>query len=87
MQASDKAGNEERKKLGLEALYTDGWQAPPHYDTATKRLEWGLRLRDEAGQKNVNYTSRILGRGGVMTATLVSDTESLGQNTDAFKRS
>ncbi|MDR0216856.1 MAG: DUF2167 domain-containing protein [Comamonas sp.] len=86
MQASDKAGNEERKKLGLEALYTDGWQVPPHYDTATKRLEWGLRLRDEAGEKNVNYTSRILGRGGVMTATLVSDTESLGKNTDEFKK-
>ena len=64
MQDGDKAGNEERKKLGLEALYTDGWQVPPHYDTSTKRLEWGLRLRDEAGEKNVNYTSRILGRGG-----------------------
>ena len=86
MQDSDKAGNEERKKLGLEALYTDGWQVAPHYDTSTKRLEWGLRLRDEAGEKNVNYTSRILGRGGVMTATLVSDTDTLTQNTDQFKK-
>ena len=86
MKASDKAGNDERKKLGLAALYTDGWQVPPHYDTATKRLEWGLRLRDEDGDKNVNYTSRILGRSGVMSATLVSDTESLAKNTDEFKK-
>lgn len=86
MQSSDKAGNEQRKKLGLEALYTDGWQVPPHYDTATKRLEWGLRLRGETGEKNVNYTSRILGRSGVMTATLVSDTATLAQNTEEFKK-
>jgi hypothetical protein len=58
----------------------------PHYDTATKRLEWGLRLRGESGEKNVNYTSRILGRSGVMTATLVSDTATLAQNTDEFKK-
>ena len=86
MQASDEAGNKERKRLGLEALYTDGWQVPPHYDTGTKRLEWGLRLRDEHGDKNVNYTSRILGRSGVMSATLVSDTETLAKNTDEFKK-
>lgn len=86
MQAGDKAGNEQRKKLGLEALYTEGWQVTPHYDTNTKRLEWGLRLRDESGAKNVNYTSRILGREGVMSATLVSDTETLAQNTAEFQK-
>ena len=86
MQSGDKAGNEQRKKLGLEALYPDGWQVPPHYDPATKRLEWGLRLRGESGEKNVNYTSRILGRSGVMTATLVSDTATLAQNTEEFKK-
>ena len=86
MQAGDKAGNEQRKKLGLEALYTEGWQVTPHYDSNTKRLEWGLRLRDESGAKNVNYTSRILGREGVMTATLVSDTETLAQNTAEFQK-
>ena len=86
MQSGDKAGNEQRKKLGLEALYTEGWQVTPHYDTNTKRLEWGLRLRDESGAKNVNYTSRILGREGVMTATLVSDTETLAQNTAEFQK-
>ena len=86
MQAGDEAGNKERKKLGLEALYTEGWQVQPHYDESTRRLEWGLRLRDESGQRNVNYTSRILGRTGVMSATLVSDTDALNKNTDEFKK-
>lgn len=86
MQSGDEAGNKERKKLGLGALYTEGWQVTPHYDTDTKRLEWGLRLRDESGERNVNYTARILGRSGVMSATLVSDTETLAKNTDEFKK-
>lgn len=86
MQSGDEAGNKERKKLGLEALYTEGWQVAPHYDTGTRRLEWGLRLRDESGQRNVNYTARILGRSGVMSAILVSDTETLTSNTEEFKK-
>lgn len=86
MKASDAAGNKERKNLGLPALYTEGWAVEPHYDSATRRLEWGLRLRDEEGDRNVNYTSRILGRSGVMSVTLVSDTESLAKNTDEFKK-
>ena len=34
----------------------------------------------------MNYTSRILGRTGVMSATLVSDTDALNKNTDEFKK-
>jgi uncharacterized membrane-anchored protein len=81
----DESGNEERKQLGLSALYTDGWQVAPHYDAETKRLEWGVRLRSEDGSMNINYSSRILGRTGVMDAVLVSDTETLASNTQAFK--
>lgn len=86
MQADDKESNKERQRLGLEAVYTEGWEVPPHYDESTRRLEWGLRLRDESGQRNVNYTSRILGRTGVMSATLVSDVDTLGQDTQEFKK-
>ncbi len=86
MLEGDVESNKERKKLGLDAMYTDGWQVEPHYDTATKRLEWGVRLRDESGGKVINYTSRILGRSGVMSATLVADSETLAQDTQAFKQ-
>ena len=66
-------------------LSTEGWQVPPHYDISTKRLEWGLKLRDDNGKYIVNYTTRLLGRTGVMRVVLVSDPESLASDTIAFK--
>lgn len=85
LQASDKPANEERKRLGLRPLYTDGWAVAPHYDGATKRLEWGMRLRTAEGRSLVNYTIRLLGRQGVMHAILVSDPESLDREIVEFK--
>ena len=84
LKKNDGPGNEERKRLGMEAIYTDGWHVPPHYDPATKRLEWGMRLRDEKGGIHVNYTSRLLGRTGVMSAVLVSSPQSLDADMKAF---
>ena len=84
LKKSDGPGNEERKRLGMEAIYTDGWHVPPHYDSGTKRLEWGMRLRDEKGGIHVNYTSRLLGRSGVMSAVLVSSPQSLAEDMKEF---
>lgn len=81
---SDERGNEERRRLGMSAIFTDGWHVPPHYDSATKRLEWGLRLRDEKGRMNVNYTSRLLGRTGVMSAVLVTSPQTLNDDMKVF---
>lgn len=85
LKKSDGPGNEERKRLGLEALYTDGWQVAPHYDADTRRLEWGMRLRTAGGQYVVNYSSRLLGRSGVMRAILVADPDTLEADTQQFK--
>jgi uncharacterized membrane-anchored protein len=85
LKESDEPSNEERKRLGMPALYTDGWQVPPHYDPDTKRLEWGMRLRTEGGQYTINYTSRLLGRSGVMSAVLVADLQALSKDTQQFK--
>ena len=85
LKRSDGPENQERKRLGLEALYTDGWQVPPHYDSATRRLEWGMRLRSERGEYVVNYSSRLLGRSGVMSAILVSDPRTLDADMQQFK--
>jgi uncharacterized membrane-anchored protein len=84
LQSSDGPANEERKRLGIPALYTEGWYTPPHYDTDTKRLEWGLKLRSE-GQTVLNYTIRLLARTGVMNATLVSSPETLDADVRTFK--
>ncbi len=81
----DGPANEERKRLGFPALYTEGWYIPPHYDPQTKRLEWGVKLRSE-GQTVLNYTIRLLGRTGVMSATLVSSPETLDKDVASFKQ-
>jgi len=80
----DAPGNDERKRLGMAPVFTDGWQFPPHYDADTKRLEWGMRLRDERGDMHINYTSRLLGRRGVMSAVLVSSPRTLNEDVKSF---
>jgi uncharacterized membrane-anchored protein len=84
LKKGDGPGNDERKRLGMEPIHTDGWQVPPHYDAATQRLEWGMRLRDGQGGLHVNYTSRLLGRSGVMSAVLVSAPQTLAEDIKAF---
>src|SRR6185295_12497660 len=84
LKKGDAPGNEERKRLGMSPIYTDGWHVPPHYDSNTKRLEWGMRLRDEKGGLHVNYTSRLLGRSGVMSTILVSSPQTLNEDMKAF---
>lgn len=85
LKESDGLGNEERKRLGMRPLFTDGWQVTPHYDIETKRLEWGVRLRTDKDEKLVNYTSRLLARTGVMSAVLVSEPQSLDADIRDFK--
>jgi uncharacterized membrane-anchored protein len=77
--------NEERKRRGIETLVLEDWFVIPHYDVQTKRLEWGTRLRQASGGVTVNYSIRLLGRGGVMSAVLVSDPTSLDKDVKTFK--
>lgn len=83
---SDGPSNEERKKQGLPELFTDGWSVPPHYDSATKRLEWGLRLHaSDDNTPVINYTVRVLGRKGYERVVLVSSPETLDKDVAEFK--
>lgn len=86
LKASDAGANDERRKRGLTEIYTDGWHIPPHYDVATKHLEWALRLRSPDSQEpTINYTVRLLGRSGYESAVLVSSPETLDSDVKAFK--
>lgn len=86
MKEGDGPANEERRKLGMSELYTDGWHIAPHYDSATKHLEWALRLRTPgSSEPTINYTVRLLGRSGYESATLVSDPATLDADVKAFK--
>jgi uncharacterized membrane-anchored protein len=78
------AGNEERKAQGLGPLTVVGWAVPPHYDPATHNLEYGITLGDGSGS-NVNYHMRMLGRRGVMDATLLTSAQTLQSDLIAFR--
>ncbi|SDP69614.1 Uncharacterized membrane-anchored protein [Rhodoferax sp. OV413] len=86
LKSSDEPGNQERRKRGMSELFTEGWYIPPHYDTATKHLEWALRLRaSDSNAPIINYTVRLLGRSGYESAILVSRPETLETDVKSFK--
>jgi uncharacterized membrane-anchored protein len=84
MKDGDADQNEARKEQGLEPLTTVGWAVPPHYDKATKNLEYGVTLSSPSGQ-NINYHLRILGRRGVMDAALVTSADTLQADLAEFR--
>lgn len=77
--------NDERRRRGWATMEIVGWEHPPHYDETTQNLEWAIRGESE-GQLIVNYNTRILGRKGVMEASLVVDPEDLSTTLPKFKQ-
>lgn len=76
--------NEERKKRGWAVLDIIGWQQVPHYDTNTNNLEWAIRGQS-ASDQIINYNTKLLGRKGVMSVTLVCDPSKLAANITDYK--
>jgi uncharacterized membrane-anchored protein len=85
MRDATEQGNDARRKNGWSELHVVGWRYPPHYDTATKRLEWALDLKDGTGQVSTNFQTRVLGRRGVTNFTLVTGPETLDADIAEFK--
>lgn len=79
MLASLRKGTEEsnvyRKSQGWPELKILGWAQTPAYDAQTHNLVWAVRCSSE-GQECVNHNTRLLGRGGVMSANLVASQDS-----------
>jgi uncharacterized membrane-anchored protein len=72
------AANAERRKRGWDEMQVLGWQTPPHYDAQTNRLEWAVQGKDvRTNETVVNFNTRLLGRGGVMSATLITAPDQL----------
>ena len=65
-------GNVERRRRGWEELEIGGWVRPPYYDEETNNLTWAVSVL-ASGDTSVNHSVRLLGRGGVIKADLVSD--------------
>lgn len=77
-------GNKERVRRGWPTMTVIGWETPPRYDEATHNLEWAFRAESE-GSPVINHNTRLLGRGGVMEVTLVTDPETLAETLPKFK--
>lgn len=82
--ANDKA-NVQRRKNGWAELQIVGWKTAPYYDAQTKRLEWALEARDDQGT-SINFLTKILGRRGVTSATLVTGAEHFDADLAEFKQ-
>jgi uncharacterized membrane-anchored protein len=65
------AANRHRRKMGVPELHITGWHMKPAYNPSTHNLEWAI-LGESAGEQVVNYNVRLLGRRGVMEASLVA---------------
>ncbi len=73
---SIRAGTEESNKIrrskGWLEVQNLVWQQPPAYDPSSHNLVWAISAESE-GHRSVNYSTRILGRRGVINANLVCD--------------
>ena len=72
------SANEVRKERGGAAITIVGWEMPPKYNDQTKNLEWAIKALSE-GHPILNYNTRILGRKGVMSATLMCRPDKLAE--------
>jgi uncharacterized membrane-anchored protein len=79
IRAGTETANEFRKEKGFQPLHVTGWFEKPHYDETTNNLVWAIEAKEEGGGKLVNYDVRLLGRGGYMSVTLVTDPASLSR--------
>ncbi len=80
------AANEERRKRGWGTLEIVGWEKQPFYDSRTNNLSWAIRAKS-AGGEGVNYSTRLLGRYGVMHANLVTSAELFSAQLPEFETS
>jgi len=82
----EKSSNEERTKRGLPKLFLDGWAVPPRYNETTHNLEWALKVRDESGNISINYLTKLLGRSGVMSVTLLVNPDEMQMALPAYQK-
>lgn len=66
-------GNKERKKRGLQTFEISGWSQKPEYVESTNRVIWGITIESADGISSINHEIRLLGRKGVMSATIICD--------------
>lgn len=85
LREGNEVANEERRERGWSTLELVGWKEPPHYDVRTNNLTWAIEARGEHGLV-LNRLVKLLGRRGVMSATLVGSPEEVVAATPQVER-
>lgn len=79
MKENEKYSNEMRRERGMDTLTFTGWAREPFYNDQTNNLEWGRYLEAGSGGTSVNYSTKLLGREGLMDVTLVCAPEQMDE--------
>jgi uncharacterized membrane-anchored protein len=86
IEESTVAANKVRRERGWDEMQVVGWQTPPHYDPQSHHLEWAIDGKDlKTNDAVVNFNTRLLGRGGVMSAVLIASPNALSASIADFK--
>ncbi|HEX6041502.1 DUF2167 domain-containing protein [Longimicrobium sp.] len=80
----NEAANVERRSKGWTTLTLDRWVKAPFYDPRTNNLTWATEVTALGEGKSVNHSVRLLGRGGVMNADLITDPAQFEKALPAF---
>jgi uncharacterized membrane-anchored protein len=83
LREGNERGNEERRERGWGEIHITGWERAPFYDERTNNLTWAMKARSDRGEV-INYSVRLLGRGGVMNADLVLGPDQLAAAVPQF---
>jgi uncharacterized membrane-anchored protein len=87
MHDSEPASNAALKEAGLPTQHIVGFAMPPKYNDQTNNLEWAIKFTVEGKPGEfVNYRTKLLGRKGVMTATLMCDPDELQSVLPEYQR-
>lgn len=62
--------NEDRAVHGLAPITSVNWKLPPAFDATAHTVEWAVQAQTQGAQV-INHTMRLLGRQGVLDATVV----------------
>jgi len=76
--------NKQRKKMGASPITNVQWHQPPRYNEETHNLEWAIKGESD-GEAILNYNTRLLGRKGVMSVTLLVDPEKMIETLPAYQ--
>lgn len=76
--------NQQRIAMGWAPMTVIGWNQPPFYDPQTHHLTWAIE-GGQQGQSTINYNSRLLGRGGVISANMVIGPEGLTATVPTYR--